>query len=54
MNLTDEQAEGRACVSCHKPGTVADGQRVGTCEGHVIWACLGGCVIIASMAGGAQ
>jgi hypothetical protein len=50
MDLSDEQAEGRACVSCGKPGNLDDGQKVGTCEGHVIWACHGGCVIIATMA----
>jgi hypothetical protein len=49
MDLTDAQIAGHACISCGKPGEVADGQQVGTVDGVEVWACHGGCVFIASM-----
>lgn len=50
MNLTDQQAAGEACVSCGKEGLATEGQVVGTCDGVKVWACFGGCVVIATMA----
>jgi hypothetical protein len=49
MTLTDAQAEGRACIACAKPGDASEGQRVGTVDGTPVWACFGGCVVIAQM-----
>lgn len=52
MNLTDDQAEGRACIACGKPGDLADGpEYVGSVGGVPVWACLGGCQLIARMGG---
>lgn len=48
MELTEQQANGEACVVCHRPGCVEDNVQVGICDGTPIWACPGGCRQIAS------
>jgi hypothetical protein len=53
MNVTEEAARGEECVSCGKAGKLEDNQIVG----HTgpawarveVWACPGGCVVIAGM-----
>lgn len=49
MMITAEAAEGKECVSCGKPGAAEDNVVVGTADEIAVWACPGGCVVIAGM-----
>jgi len=51
MLITEEAAAGEECVSCGKPGEAKDGKVVGHVDGTAVWACFGGCVVIAAMSG---
>jgi hypothetical protein len=50
MDLTEDQENGLACVSCGRQGRAEEGQIVGTVHdtGVQVWACYGGCTVVAS------
>jgi hypothetical protein len=52
LNLSDEQATGRACIACGKPGDQSDGRRVGVVDGTPVWACVEGCMQLIGILGG--
>jgi hypothetical protein len=50
MMITEEAARGEECVSCGKAGKAKDNIVVGAAQGGTeVWACPGGCVVIAGM-----
>lgn len=53
VELAPAQADGLACISCSAPGLAADNVEVGTGDtGAPVWACPGGCVVVATLGGG--